>query len=464
METVGRETYELPLFDEPLIRLTFSPEGVVDDPESQNADLESGTLHIKETAVSSGRGTLSVIHKHDDDRVGWYRFEVLDRDQRICRYAGSDVPPWSIYCAVTKYGYHCQTAPQSKRKYAFDLLDAGALELLQRVQEQEYEYSTAWGLRVFEKLWAYIRLAALEYQVGAEHMNDVVSILSEQQGDNTATALFDNMARVFEEYNVENAFIPHSLRHPSTASLMNNDADTENVTKQQDTQSETDNAVWAVTKHRGHGDSENVLFVSIIGSDAIDRFSFEITDEGASECVAQTNVVNDFPPYTVIESVREEFEITNIPTFTYTREGVAYSRFLLDLDRVVRRTTKQVSPTSEVVEAMLDDYITSLDVYLSVVAAYEIAPEEYNRGVTETFSQLGIELTTQNISKLSHSDLDQITAVAFQAVDDVDQIKERARELLAIANTGDRRRVDVTEDPDVSLAARLVDTDPSIHK
>ena len=102
--------------------------------------------------------------------------------------------------------------------------------------------------------------------------------------------------------------------------------------------------------------------------------------------------------------------------------------------------------------------------YLVIVAAYETAPEEYNQGIREVFSKLGIDLSTQNIGKLSHSDLDQMTSVAFQAVDDADEIKEFARELLATANTEERRRVDITEDPDVSLAAELYDKDVGLYK
>jgi hypothetical protein len=297
-------------------------------------------------------------------------------------------------------------------------------------------------------------------------MEDVVSILREGQEGGTPTSLFEDMERVFEKYSVENAFIPHSLRHPSTNALMSNSADSDTTAEQSDSegQSEGESPIWAVAKHRGRGDYENVLFASIVGSDAIDRFSFQVTDEEACECVAQTNLVGDLPPYTVIESVQEEFEITNIPSFTYDRENVPYSQFLIDLDRVVRRTTKEVSPESSPTEAILDDYISSLNVYLSVVAAYKIAPEEYNRSVTKTFSKLGIDLSAENIGKLSHSDLDQITAVSFQSVDDTEEIKKFAEELLSKANTEERRRVDISEDPDVSLAARLLDKDVSIHE
>ena len=180
--------------------------------------------------------------------------------------------------------------------------------------------------------------------------------------------------------------------------------------------------------------------------------------------MAQTNVVGDLPPYTVIESVREQFEITNLPSFVYGKKDVPFSQFLIDLDRIVRQATKQVAPESTPTETILDDYISSLDVYLVIVAAYETAPEEYNQGIREVFSKLGIDLSTQNIGKLSHSDLDQMTSVAFQAVDDADEIKEFARELLATANTEERRRVDITEDPDVSLAAELYDKDVGLYK
>lgn len=466
MKTVDKENYELPLFDGQLLRLTFSPEGLVDDPEGREEDIESGTLYLKETVASMGRRSISVIHKHDGERVSRYRFEVMDSDQRICRYAGSGNPPWSIYGAVTEYGYHCQTAPKSERKYAFDLLHAGSLELLQRVIELEFEYSEGWGTRLFRMLQWYIRLAALEYQIGSEHMEEAASILGEQRGNDPAESIFENWQRIFEEYDVENAFIPHSIRHPSTKSLQSNnaDADCQNDKPKNESQSEAENPFWSISKHRGRGDYEKVLFVSIIGSDAIDRFSFQITDEEAGECVAQTNLVGDLPPYSVIESVQEEFSITNIPSFTYSREDMPYSQFLIDLDRVVRRTTKQISPESDPTESMLDDYIVTLEVYLTVVAAYEIAPEEYNRGVTKAFSELGIDLSTQNIGKLSHNHLDQISLIAFQSVDDANEIKMLARELMAATNVQDRRRVDVTEEPDATLAAQLLDKNPSIHK
>jgi hypothetical protein len=466
MKTVGKEEYELPLFDNQLLRLTYSPDGRFSESENQHTDIESGELHLKETVPSTGKGSISVIHKDDGENVGRYRFKIIDQDQRICRYTGSNGPPWSIYCAVTEYGYHCQTVPQSERKHAFDLLDAGALELLQKIQQIEYQYPVGWGLRVFEKLWLFIRMAALEYQIGAENMEEFVSNLEGQLDNDPLSSMIENIEQAFETYNVENPFIPNSLRHPSTGSFLETDGSKDNETRQHSDgeQSEKENRVWKVATHRGRGDSADILYASIIGSDAIERFSFQISDEEAGECVAQTNVVGDLPPYTVIESVREQFEITNLPSFVYGKKDVPFSQFLIDLDRIVRQATKQVAPESTPTETILDDYISSLDVYLVIVAAYETAPEEYNQGIREVFSKLGIDLSTQNIGKLSHSDLDQMTSVAFQAVDDADEIKEFARELLATANTEERRRVDITEDPDVSLAAELYDKDVGLYK
>jgi len=78
MKTVGKEEYELPLFDNQLLRLTYSPDGRFSESENQHTDIESGELHLKETVPSTGKGSISVIHKDDGENVGRYRFKIID--------------------------------------------------------------------------------------------------------------------------------------------------------------------------------------------------------------------------------------------------------------------------------------------------------------------------------------------------------------------------------------------------
>ena len=465
MNVVGEDDYELPLFESDLHHLTFSSGESTETSEGQDEDMESGTLHVKETVADSGNGSISVVHRCDGERIDRFRFNIIDFDQRICRYTGSDNPPWAVYCAVTQYGYYCQTAPQSGRKYAFDLLAAGALEIMEKTIDQEYEYLTGWGLRVFERLHTFIQLMALEYQIGPENMNEAISTLNESGDDGESTLTFENLDGILKKYDIENAFIPHSRRHPSTTSFIDDCAKADSTRQyNNESKSNSDDPVWVINKHRGRGDHENIIYVSIIGSDGIDRFQFQITNEVAGKCVAQTNVVGDVPPYSVIESVQDEFDITNIPSFTFSQEGVSYCQLILDVDKVLHQTAERTPPESDFTNKILDEYISNLEICLSIIAAYEKSPEEYNRGVNEAFSKLDIELSVKNIGKLSREHLDQITFVAMQSVNDVDEVKKLSRELLKTTNVEKRRRVNITEDPDVSLAKRLYNKDMSMYE
>lgn len=452
MEIEGEETYELPIYDFTLFHLTSSGEASDSREGDPDDDPMEGTLTIREMTAKSGDRTLSVVHHVDGERLGRYRFEVVDRARRLCRHAGNESPPWPVYRAVTEYGYYCQTSSDSGRTYAFDLLHAGCLELLQLNEGLEHEYLTGMSRRLFGDLYQHLMFSAVEYQVGGDRMEDVVSWLAEHRGDGRTLFEYDTFVSVIEEFGESSPFFPHSLRHPSTESFRSKygGAGTPAGTESDDGES----LAWKAVQHRGLEEHEDEIYVSIVGADAIDRFSFGITDESAGECVAQTNLVGDFPPYSVIESVGPEFEVTNVPSPSADGDD-QYGETLLRIDRIVRRVSSLFPPESGVTERTYDEYLATLELCLSVAAAYERAPLEYDSGVSRAFTILDVEYTAENVCEMKHEHVDQISTAAFQSVDDDDTVERLAREWLKTARTERRRGVDPDTVHDLSLLRGL---------
>lgn len=460
MKTLETKTFELPLFEEQLFQLTFSLD---EDTEPEHDPLTEGTLTVKESRADQQKGSVAVIHQVEDTEVGRYRFNVIDRGARICRYTGNDTPPWSIYCAVTEFGYHPQTVPGTTRKYTFDLVHAGMLELMQRTEKVDYEYLRGWGRRVVDRLHSYLIAAVLEYQVGPERIEDVYSFLNDRDGSEDDVPLYDQFLAVFREFNVEEGFLPHAIDHPSTNAIMSRYGEgTEQ--KPADKESEEESGVtWQIVRHDARGENGNEFYVSIIGADAIDRFSFQITDVDGGECVVQSGIAADLPPYAVIDAVRDEYEITNIPEVVYDFD-LSYSELLVEIDRLVRQVTNQFPPESPMTKQLLDDYLNALELCLSVAATYETVPEAYGSGIDNVESQLGIELTAENVSDISHGNLDQITAAAFQSVDDTEAMQQLAQTLLDRTRVEDRRGTKGDEVADTHLFEQLLGPGAELSK
>lgn len=458
METIRKEIYELPVFEDQLLEFTYSPAKDYTDWSREDPETHDGELHIKETVADSGKETLSVVHRIEDEDVARYRFDIRDRDQRICRYTGEDTPPWSIFCAVTDYGYRCETAPKPARKHIFGLLFAASTELFQRVQDGEYEYSIGVGSLISQLLLFYVQVAAVEEQIGPGRMEEFVSSLPES--NSRGPIKHESIESVLSEMGIEDSYFPASLLHPSVDSLTDTQTgDTkskEESDESQEDSSVSENLTYVTVQHRGRGEHENKIYASIIGSDAIDWFSFEVTDEENNKCVVQSGLEDDLPPYIVIDSVRKEFQIENIPSFAYD-DDTRLSDILLDVDQLVRRTTSQFPPESFATENLINEYLHVLDVYLPVVGAYEFAPKQYDLGIERIFSKLNIRLTAQNVIDLGHTQRHKISAAAFQAVKNVEEIRHRERGLHNVTRIEERRSINDEAHPSASLLKKVYD-------
>lgn len=438
MEVIAEETVQLPLYDQPLASAT---PGMQPIEETANSVAAPGQFQIRETRADSGIVSVTVTHLVDGDTRTRYRFDVIDFEQRICRYTGSDSPPWPVYCAVTRFGYHCQTVPESPRQYTLDLLSAASIELINQLKQVNEPYLAGGVGRVAHSLYEYVNLSAIEVQIGADQM---ASLPEQLDGDETfAEQLFEAL----ETSEVADPFVPHSLGHPSTQTLLganptgdsSDEGDTETIDSTADDSIETTIVTADIVDARGRGDRSDELYVYRITGDAIDRFSFHITDKDAATCVAQTGVVGDLPPYDVIEFVSEKYTITNLPDFI--DPSLSQAERLLKVDRVVRKAVAQVPPESEETKRILDQYLRELSLVLCIAGAYEIAPVEYDRAVRSVFDQLGVELQVETISQLRFEHLDQLTTAALTLLDEdqYDAITSRSRNLLSSARIEDRR-------------------------
>ncbi|MCQ4334779.1 hypothetical protein KM295_15095 [Natronomonas sp. F2-12] len=469
MKTVGEEVYELPIFEDQLVEFTYSPTEDYTDWDRVDPETHDGEVHIKETIFDSPEKAIHVIHRVKNKDKARYRFNIIDRDRRICRYTGEDTPPWSIFCAVTKYGYHCETAPEPNRKHIFGLLFAAGTELTQHVQDEKYEYFSGVGSLVSQILLFYSQIAAVEEQVGPDRMEEFVSVLPES--DSHGPVEFKAIETALTKMGIENSYIPTSLFHPSVDSLldshMRDSESKEDPDSSEEGSTSSRNLSYVIQTNRGHGEHQNKMYVSLIGADAIDRFSFEFTDEDESECVAQTGVEGDLPPYMVIDSVREEYNIKNISSFVYD-EDIPLIDILLDIDQLVRRTTSHFPPESFATKNLLSEYLYAIDVCLAVAVAYESAPAQYNYAIEQVFSKLGVPLTVQNVIKTGHAQRNKISAVAFQAIDDIEEtnmekIQKRGRGLHNITRIEDRWSKNDNNEIETPLLKRIYNPDVSLQ-
>jgi hypothetical protein len=360
--------------------------------------------------------------------------------------------------AVADYGYYPQTAPKSGRKYAYDLLYAGGLELVRWGDQIEFEHLSGWTSRLFNNLWKYLHLSVIEYQVGPERMENVVA-WAQNRDESWVKSNFDGMVTLLREFDVEDAYLPFSPKHPSQRWMLERGSDSDS-----DGEEGSQGPTYHVAKHDGREDHEDDFYMLTVGENSIDRFSFQITDEAAGKCIAQTELVGDLPPYIVIDSVSEDYEITNIPTFGSDEQ--TYRESLLAIDSLMRRITALSPPQSEPTKGALDAYLSTLDILLVVMAAYEIAPEEYDNGVRQAFAHIEIDLTAEAVASLPHGAVDQISTAAFQAVRDEEPIYEEARELLEATRVAKRRgterqNLEDLDESDVSLLVQLADPEYS---
>ena len=480
MRVLDEQTVGLPVYDQPLASATPGPQSLAATAAPVGPDI--GEYRIRETRADSGIESVTVADRVDGEPRGRYRFDVIDFDQRICRYTGSDDPPWAVYCAVTRFGYHCQTAPESPRRYTFDLLSAAAIELINQIGRVDKPYLAGSIGRVAHALHEYVHLIALEAQLGAE---SVASLASEPSGGETAT---EQLRALLVATEVADPFFPRALGHPAAATLLDRserpttsaaddqvseptEAEVEVEVEAEtdaDTATEPAQVVAAdVVGTLGRGDRTDELYVHRITGDAIDRFSFHVTDVDAATCVAQTNVVGDLPPYGVVAYVTDDlgYTVTNLPSFTPPE--LSQTERLLEVDHVTRKAVSQVPPESTIIQQVLDRYLRELTLALCVAAAYEVAPAAYDEAIASVFDQLGVPLQTATVSQIGFEQLDQLTSAAFAPLDasKTDAIKARSRDLLASARLEDRRPTDTDEieASDIGLLGQLVDLDRSIH-
>lgn len=461
METIKKETYNLPIFENQPIEFTISSNRDGTDGNRPDPEMHDGKLHIKETIAESGKRTISVIHSIEGEIAARYRFDIASYDRRLCRYAGEDTPPWSVFYAVTEYGYRCETAPEPTRKHIFGHLVAGNAELAQHVLDQEYEYSVGIGKLIVEILYCYAQVAAVEEQVGPNRMEEFVSLMP----SGPRRFVTDDILSGLAEMNIEDPYVPVPLAHPSVDSLANQmkgDESEKEPDKSEDGSSASESPGYMIIRHRGRGEYQNEIYVSLIGSDAIDQSSFEITDEEKGQCVAQTNIKGDIPPFIVLDSLREDFEIKNVPLFSYD-ESTQLTDVLIDVDRLTRRITSQFPPEYSGVKNVLDKYICTIDAYLAVAVAYDFAPSQYNHTIKQIFSKLDIELASQEIQTLDPTRINKISATGFQGIKNVEEIAKSGRDLDEATRIKNRYPTEHDNLPDIPLLSRIYDPNTCIN-
>lgn len=456
METIEEKVYGLPIFEDQLAAFTYSPAEDYSDWSREDQETHDGELRLKEKLFDSGKRAVSVLHRVENENIARYEFDVIDHDQRICRYNGEDTPPWSVFCAMTKYGYLCETAPEPDQKHIFGLLLAANFELAQRIQNEEYEYSIFLGELLSQILLLYTQIAAVEDQIGPNQMDKFTSLVLEDPSRNPI--ILSDIDTALSKMDVEDSYLPLPLTHPSLSSLLETYGENDESI---DDSTSSRNHSYVTIKKRGRGEYKDKIYVSMISSDAIDRFSFEVNDEDNNVCVAQTGAGGDIPPYIVVDTVRDEFTVENYPSFPYDKNS-ELSDILLDVDQLVRRTSSYFTPESYATKNLLSQYLYLIDEYLSVIVGYEFLPTQYNRGIEQIFSELDIDLTSQNVTELSQSQRHNISAIAFQAVDNVDKIQDRERELHKITRIEDRWAVNNNEKIDTPLLRRLYDSEASL--
>lgn len=465
METVGEETYELPIFEDQLLEFTYSPTEDYTDWNREDPETHNGEIYIKETIFDSTKKAIYAIHRVKNEDTAKYRFNIVDRDRRICRYTGEDTPPWSVFCAVTRYGYHCETAPEPSRKHIFGLLLAAGIELTQHIQDKKYRYLSGIGSIVSQIVYFYSQIAAVEEQVGPDRMEEFVSMLPRDGGNGPVR--FEAIETALNEMDIENSYMPISLLHPSVDSLLDSqtsDGESKEITNSSEEKStKLKDLTYAIVADRGYGEHQNKLYVSLIGADAIDRFSFEFTDKSESECVAQTGVEGDLPPYAVIDSVNKEYNIKNISSFVYD-ENTPLTDILLDIDQFVRRTTSHFPPESFATKNLLSEYLYAIDVCLATAVAYESAPTQYNNAIERVFSRIGVPLTEQSVVDTGHAQRHKISTLAFQVVDRMEEanmksIRERGRGLHNITRIENRWAKNGNNQIDTPLLRMICDPD-----
>lgn len=427
MEIVGEQQSELPFFDGELARLCYpAPDGEVET--QQAVDVTAGTLELAEQKTETGSRRIEVIHREGGERQAQYRFEVIDAEYRLCQYAADGYPPWSVIGALNEYGYHDHSTPSSGRQYVLDSLLDTVSVYSAYTTEHSGDPLSGFLVRSLPSLFLIFNLFAIESQVETEQVESVLKQLHQSSEALEIDSFYpESLADVLQEYGIDRSYHPlagfSSGRGVIGSRKVVRDGSDHEAGKQ-------GQGSYGVAHYEEQVGANEGFYVALIGSDAVDRFSFHITDHEAKECTAQINRMNDFPPRLVREHIRSEhgYEISNVPKLA-DPEADTHLEILVSIDEMIRRSVEVYEPESTVFQNVYHGYLSEMSKLMTVAYGYDTLPDRFPRIIEEILSQLDLPSQGSTVAQLSLKSYTQIIEKAVVVAEQLTDMTEPIEEL-----------------------------------